>query len=297
MAPLEIIEYTDPGCSWAWGSEPKLRLLRWRHGHRLRWRRVLGGLVGDMLAYDPDFDAEQRAPDYAAYWATVSEHTGMPAPDPLHWMYASTEPACLAVTAAARQGEEVADRVLRRLREATFVHGHPPDDPDRIAAALTAVPGLDRDRLLADLDDDEVGEAFQRDWEATRRPDPEVLELEEEGPGAGNAKHAEGHWRYVFPTIVVRNADERRIVPGWKPYEAYVAAFEELDPGVTADPRPDPTPAEVLEAFGTATGTELEFLCGPGAEPPADAVALDVPGGVLWCSPAEARARGLEGGL
>jgi hypothetical protein len=123
------------------------------------------------------------------------------------------------------------------------------------------------------------------------------VELEEEGPGAGNAKHAEGHWRYVFPTIVVRNADERRIVPGWKPYEAYVAALEELDPGVTADPRPDPTPAEVLEAFGTATGTELEFLCGPGAEPPADAVALDVPGGVLWCSPAEARARGLEGGL
>ena len=29
---VEVIEYTDPVCSWAWGSEPKLRLLRWRHG-------------------------------------------------------------------------------------------------------------------------------------------------------------------------------------------------------------------------------------------------------------------------
>ena len=284
MARVEIIEYTDPGCSWAWGSEPKLRLLRWRHGHRLRWRRVLGGLVGDMLAYDPDFDAEQRAPDYAAYWASVSEHTGMPAPDPLHRMYASTEPACLAVTAAARQGEQVADRVLRRLREATFVHGHPPDDRDRIAEALATVPGLDRDRLLGDLDGEEVRAAFQRDWEATRRPDPEVLELDEEGPGAGNAKHAEGHWRYVFPTIVVRSGDDRRIVPGWKPYEDYVAALEALEPGVTADARPDPTPAEVLETFGSVTDTELAFLCGPDATPPPDAVALEVSGGVLWRS-------------
>lgn len=295
MTTLELIEYTDPGCSWAWGSEPKLRLLRWRHGHRVGWRRVLGGLVGDMLAYDPDFDPEQRAGDYAAYWATVSGHTGMPAPDPLHWMYASTEPACLAVTAAARQGDEVADRVLRRLREATFVLGRPPDDAGRIDAAVRGVDGLDRERLLADLDAAEVRAAFRRDWEATRRPDPEVLELDEDGPGAGNAKHAEGHWRYVFPTVVVRRGDERRIVAGWKPYEAYAEALEALEPGVTGSPRPDPTPGEVLAAFGSATDTELEVLCGPEAVPPSDAVALEASGSVLWLSPDEARARDVGG--
>ncbi len=28
---VEVVEYTDVMCSWAWGSEPKLRLLRWRY--------------------------------------------------------------------------------------------------------------------------------------------------------------------------------------------------------------------------------------------------------------------------
>jgi len=36
VAPtLEVVEYTDPWCSWAWGTEPKLRRLRWRWGDRL----------------------------------------------------------------------------------------------------------------------------------------------------------------------------------------------------------------------------------------------------------------------
>jgi protein-disulfide isomerase-like protein with CxxC motif len=44
---VEAIEYTDIMCSWAWGSEPKLRLLRWRYEDRCDWRLVMGGLVGD----------------------------------------------------------------------------------------------------------------------------------------------------------------------------------------------------------------------------------------------------------
>src|SRR4030095_7516283 len=43
-------------CSWAWGSESKLRLLRWRYEDRCDWRLVIGGLVSDQtknLAWDP----------------------------------------------------------------------------------------------------------------------------------------------------------------------------------------------------------------------------------------------------
>lgn len=67
MDTIEVTEFTDPGCSWAWGTEPKLRLLRWRFDDRLRWRRVMGGLIGDMNSYMPDFDpvrAAKRYPDY-----------------------------------------------------------------------------------------------------------------------------------------------------------------------------------------------------------------------------------------
>ena len=115
--PIEVVEYTDPGCSWAWGSEPKLRLLRWRFGDRLRWRRVLGGLIGDMRNYLDGFDAVQAAPGFSRYWAHVAATTGMPYPAGLSWMYRSTEPACLAAKAAELQSADVAERVLRRLRE------------------------------------------------------------------------------------------------------------------------------------------------------------------------------------
>jgi predicted DsbA family dithiol-disulfide isomerase len=31
---VEVVEYTDVMCSWAWGSEAKLRRLRWRYEDR-----------------------------------------------------------------------------------------------------------------------------------------------------------------------------------------------------------------------------------------------------------------------
>ena len=94
MDAIEVVEFTDPGCSWAWGTEPKLRLLRWRYGDRLQWRRVLGGLVGDMSKLvDGEFDPERLAKRYIPYWGKAFEYTGMSYPTKLQWMYRSTEPA------------------------------------------------------------------------------------------------------------------------------------------------------------------------------------------------------------
>ena len=46
---VEVVEYSDPWCSWAWGTEPKLRRLRWRYGDRLEWRTVMGDLVAGCV--------------------------------------------------------------------------------------------------------------------------------------------------------------------------------------------------------------------------------------------------------
>src|SRR5881227_2851570 len=78
--PVEVVEHSDPWCSWAWGTEPKLRRLRWRYGDRLEWRTVMGDLVADRLIDRPDFDAERAAPKMATYWQNVHVHTGMPWP-------------------------------------------------------------------------------------------------------------------------------------------------------------------------------------------------------------------------
>ena len=290
----EVIEFTDPGCSWAWGTEPKLRLLRWRFGDRLRWRRVLGGLVGDLRKQKPDYDPVRAAQRYIPYWRKVYEYTHMSYPVRLKYMAVSTEPAGRAVKAAELQSDETGGRVLRRLREQTFIFGEPADTHDRIIEAVHGVEGLDLERFAVDLDTDMVDKTFLEDWEETRRPNDYVLHLEGDWPGIGKAKETDdGHWRYVFPTVLFRSPDKEETVPGWCDYESYELALEDVVPGAT-DERPlNPTPEQFFAIWPTATQTELAFVCGAGAEPPAEIVTYDWGEGTFYLTPAEAAARNL----
>ena len=292
MPAVDVTEFTDPGCSWAWGTEPKLRLLRWRYGDRLQWRRVLGGLIGDMNNYVDDFDPVRNARRQSGYWRSVYEHTGMTYPVHLEWMYTSTEPPGRAVKAAELQSEEIAGRVLRRLRESIFVFGRPADTSERILEAVRGVDGLDEQRFAADLVAEVVEKSFREDWEETRRPNEYVMTLEGETPGIGRAKNTEGHWRYVFPTLIFRGPDGEATVPGWCGYERYEEAMETAAAGSTADPRPDPTASEVFAMWPTATEKELEMLC-RGASPPDDVVTYDWGEGSFFLTPPEAASRGV----
>ena len=38
--PLEVVEFTDPACPWAWGSEPVFRRLRLLLAGQANWRFV-----------------------------------------------------------------------------------------------------------------------------------------------------------------------------------------------------------------------------------------------------------------
>ncbi|CAL9341683.1 hypothetical protein SUDANB174_00282 [Streptomyces sp. enrichment culture] len=52
----EVVEYTDPLCPWAWGSEPALRRLRAALPAGVRWRRVFG------ILFDEDDDPAPAPP-------------------------------------------------------------------------------------------------------------------------------------------------------------------------------------------------------------------------------------------
>lgn len=289
---VDVIEFTDPGCSWAWGSEPKMRLLRHRYGARVRWRRVIGGLVEDMAVATEGFDPVGSVPRWREYWRKVSTYTGAPWPEKLTRMYTSTFPACRMAKAAERQGDEVAEHVLRRLREATFVLGEPPDGDASIEAAVVGVPGLDVERLMADAGSVEVEIAFRAGWEETRDPDPYVIGLDDPGEGSGRAKRDGDRRRYVFPTLVVSGPGGRTVVPGWKPLDDYVRALEVASPGVTGGPPPDLPPAEYLDVWRTATDADFDACCA-GAQAPGGARWIESGGGRLWLSAAEAEMRGL----
>ncbi len=296
MSQVEVTEYTDAVCSTAWGAEPLLRRLDWRYGQHLKWRKVMGGLVGDAAKSSgrADWDRVGAAVPMQAYWKRVWALTGMPYPHPMRLMLQSTDPLGAAVKAAELQGQEVAERVLRRFREQIFVFGIGPQTPDEFAAATVGVAGLDQACWRADQQRPEVAAAYKTDWAETREPNDYVRHLKHDSPMNGELKHSEGHDRYALPTVIFKGPGGEHTVAGWVPYEDYVAGLEAALPGATANPRPDPTPDQAFARWGMLTAKELAFLCGEDARPSTDAVTYDWGDGMVYFSAAEAKARNLD---
>lgn len=275
---LRVVEYTDPACPWAWGSEPKFRWLRLAlEPCEVEWRRVYGILFD--TDDDPPPDPAAEAAWYADFVSGISLHTGAPYAERLQWVARTSWPSSMAAKAAEAQGE-VAEHVLRRLRETTFVAGRPADDTDSVLAAMRSLPGLDIDRLAADLATQE--DAVRRDWAETRTPCTEVLDIGEPGPHNGKAKEVGSRVRYALPTLVFSGPRGRKVVPGWRPLREYTDAVLETA-GLAVTPV-RLTAEEALKRFGSMTGPELELLTG-ARKPPAGTVSVRTGHGPLWINP------------
>jgi hypothetical protein len=158
-------------------------------------------------------EGEPPAPDPAAEAAwyleelrEISGHTGAPCPDRLAWVTATSWPASLAAKAAERQGTQVAEAVLHRLRETTFLDGRPADTPERVLVALQELENLDLKQLADDAASPAIREAVRRDHAETRDPCPEVFAIDEPSRHPGRAKplgeDPEDGYRYALPTLV-----------------------------------------------------------------------------------------------
>ncbi|MDX2709367.1 DsbA family protein [Streptomyces sp. PA03-6a] len=282
---VEVVEYTDPLCPWAWGSEPVFRRLRAALGGRVRWRRVYGVLFD--VDDDPAPDPAAETAWYARHVEEISAHTGAPRAERLSRVAASSWPASLAAKAAELQGEEVAGRVLRRLRETVFVLGEPADTPALALAAVRGAPGLDPVRLAADAAADDVLARVRADRAEARRPVREALAARSLSPHPGAAKETgDGGYRYALPTLLVRAPAGQRVVPGWRPYAEYARAVEELCPALLRTPDPL-APDEALRRYRSLTDPERALLV-TGAWPPPEAVRVDTGNGPLWLHPEEA---------
>ncbi|SBU91628.1 Predicted dithiol-disulfide isomerase, DsbA family [Streptomyces sp. OspMP-M45] len=281
---VEVVEYTDPLCPWAWGAEPVFRALRAALAGRVRWRRVYAVLFDHDDDPPPDPAAETAW--YIRHVAEIGTHTLAPHTAGLSRVAASSWPASLVARAAGLQGADTADRVLRRLRESVFVCGEPADTTALALAAARGVPGLDPARLGADAASPGTLDGVRADRAEARRPVADVLAGQSGSPHPGTAKETpDGGHRYALPTLLFRSAAGHRVVPGWRPYEAYASAVEALAPGLLPAPRPI-DPAAALERYRSLTGPELDLLTG-GARP-VDAVRVDTANGPVWLHPEEA---------
>lgn len=280
IAVVQVTEFTDPGCPWSWAAEPRLRWLRDRYGEHVAWRRVFGvqmdGAAGADAADAPELVRER--------WLQIAAHSGAPITERLERAHASTRPAALAAKASERQGAEVADATLRRLREAFFVTGRPADRPQLIAEAVDRTEGLDVERLLDDLADPDLQAALQADFDEASDPDPRVVGLTGPGPHPGAAKTGPDRTRYGFPTVIVTGPAGRRIVPGWRPPAEYRAAVEAVAPELRELPQLRLTATEALERHGSLCTEDLVLLTGAGVRPPG-AVAIATSTTPLWVAP------------
>ncbi|MFJ9623838.1 DsbA family protein [Streptomyces sp. NPDC101181] len=284
--PLEVVEYTDPLCPWAWGSEPVFRRLRSALAGHVRWRRVYGILFDE--GEDPAPDPAAETAWYAQLVTGIGAHTLAPRAEVLRRVAASSWPASLAAKAAELQGAEVADRVLRRLRESVFVLGEPADTPLLVLRSVRGVPGLDADRLTRDAASPGVRDQVLADRAEARHPVPEVLTVSAESPHPGAARETpDGDLRYALPTLLFRTPAAHRAVPGWRPFETYAAVVDALAPGLLPA-APPLDPAGALERYRSLTEPE-RLMLGDGAWPPPGALRVDTAQGPLWLHPDEAR--------
>lgn len=301
---LTITEITDPFCSLAWGSEPKRRRLQWLLGEQVRWRRVLGDLIdpeepgwhrivraaaeetqsGDQPV-DLDPTSTTVRSTLSAYWSRSGAVTGMPWPAALSHAPTRSRPASIVVKAAEEQGPHLGEAVLRRLREATFVLGEPPDTLARAMAAAGTVPGLDPGALEMDVQSDAVLSAVDADREEARSPNEYVRSLGPDVPGGGHAQRTRDGLRYEFPTFVFTGPAGERTVPGWRPWPVYQAAVAAVAPDLSLRPDRRPSPREVFDRWPVVSPAELRALCGEEATPPEDATRYECGGGWVWTTP------------
>ncbi|MGI8558190.1 MAG: DsbA family protein [Solirubrobacteraceae bacterium] len=254
-AAVTILEFTDPGCPWAYSAEPFRRRLDWIYGEHINWQTRMVGLASTPEDYTSSgFDTAKQA---RAFTNIAREHE-MPIDTRERERMAATVPACRAVIAARLNAPEAERAVLRSLRVQHF-SGELLDQPETIERAAVQA-GLDPDQLASWCRSDQVSEALEQDMSAARQPIVAARALD----------HKLANWsggrRYTCPSYeLVRESDGVRIaVPGFQPFATYDVVLANLAP--LADRREDPADvAEVLSWAGVPLATkEVAVLCGIG---------------------------------
>ncbi|MBD2700469.1 DsbA family protein [Spirosoma sp. BT702] len=207
---VKVIYYTDPICSTCWGIEPQLRKLKLEYGNDLEIEYRMGGLLPD---WSYNSGGISKPSDVAHHWDEVSQYYDMPIDGDI-WLedpLPSSYPPSIAFKAAQLQDHAKAVKFLRRIREMVFLQKKNITKWAHLAEAAQAV-GLDSTQLRVDYD----GKA--------RTLFKEDLEL-------GRQLGVRG-----FPTLFFKdNLGRQEIVYGFKPYDLYEKAVQNLHPLATKE--------------------------------------------------------------
>lgn len=253
MPTVQITEFTDPGCPWAFSAEPARRRLDWVFGDQLAWTPVMVGLAKTGASYEEKgFTTEKLA----ASLASIAADHGMPIETAERSRMSGTVDACRAVVAARLHAPDTVPALLRSLRVRYFSGGLL-DDPELIAAAASDA-GLDGAQLATWGAGDDVEAALSDDLGRSRHPHPAGL--------AQDARLADwkGGRRYTCPSLeMTRDGDAGSTVvaAGFQPLMAYETLLANLAPDLDRRESTDDV-AEVLRWAGEPLASkEVAEVC------------------------------------
>lgn len=210
---LEVTEYTDPYCTWCWGSEPILRKIEEVYGDQVKISFKMGGLVADMSTFR-DASNGIGGPKWYAHvadhWLDASHRHGMPVDGQIFFDLKdtnfSTYPASIAYKLAQFQDEALANKFLRRMREAAAAERGAIHRLD-VQVELVEKVGLNPDQFTRDIESGKAREAFEEDLEERRKREVRV-----------------------FPTFLIRNLRDNRelTLKSYQQFGNFVEAFRLL---------------------------------------------------------------------
>lgn len=260
-AIVDITYYTDPLCSWSWAFEPVWRRLRFEMGERLSWRYRMGGMIPDWRRFADPINDIGSPGHMGPYWLEVSRLSGMPI-EPGIWHEAppaSSYPACLAVKAAELQGRELAERYLRRAREAVML--------ERRNIALRSV--------LLELAEELTAHSSKPEAEGGALNVAAFRGALESGVALAALREDLRDTKYRdigrFPTLIIRGRETSGVVlVGFRPYDVLAEAVRQVAGAEPSASSCTPTATQYRTFWQGVTSrlTEREMMEVCGLPPP-----------------------------
>jgi len=244
---LNIIEFTDPACTWCWGSEPILRKLQYRFNEQINISFVMGGLVKDAHTFlDPrnniGGDLNLFNKQVGKHWLEASARHGMPVQAEGFHLFddnnPSTYPMNIAYKAAQLQDEKKANTFLRRMREAIAAEAKQANTME-VLIELAQESGLDITQFIKNMENGSAERDFKVDKNLT-----------------------ESYRANGFPSFLIRNGDGKEILlRGYQSYDNFVSTINHLSNGELIEIKHDVSKESILkfvDMFEKVTTVEIK---------------------------------------
>ncbi|MDF2675101.1 MAG: oxidoreductase [Clostridiales bacterium] len=229
---VEVIEFTDPACTWCWGSEPILRKLETLYEGSMEVNYIMGGLVKDIRNFRDDLnniggDTSDVNAQVASHWLEASERHGMPVEPKGFSLFSedtpSTYPMNIAYKAAQFQSEVLAKKFLRRIREAVETEASKANQIE-VLIELAGECGIDIAKFIKSFSDGTAEKAFEEDLKVT------------------------GSYRvHGFPSFLVKSSEGKGIMlRGYQSFDTFKAVIDQITNGELAPKKIEKTEENIM---------------------------------------------------